>query len=145
VEAVLALPHLELRGLMACRRIMKMWQKCGPISSVCAKLRDELRVQLGEEFCRCFPWECHTIGSSDRRGRDRNPCRDGAFRGTDNGLVPVQITEKDGAVSFAVRVQPRASRDEIAGEWQHALKIRLTAHQWTTARMRLCGGCWRSV
>ncbi|MBZ5697468.1 MAG: DUF167 domain-containing protein [Acidobacteriia bacterium] len=39
----------------------------------------------------------------------------------------VQITEKDGVVSFAVRVQPRASRDEIAGEWQDALKIRLTA------------------
>ena len=30
-------------------------------------------------------------------------------------------------MSFAVRVQPRASRDEIAGEWQDALKIRLTA------------------
>jgi uncharacterized protein len=39
----------------------------------------------------------------------------------------VQITEKDGTVSFAVRVQPRASRDEIAGELQDALKIRLTA------------------
>ena len=39
----------------------------------------------------------------------------------------MRITEKDGAVSFAVRVQPRASRDEIAGEWQDALKIRLTA------------------
>ena len=39
----------------------------------------------------------------------------------------MQITEKNGAVSFAVRVQPRASRDEIAGEWQDALKIRLTA------------------
>ena len=26
-----------------------------------------------------------------------------------------------------MRVQPRASRDEIAGEWQGALKIRLTA------------------
>jgi uncharacterized protein (TIGR00251 family) len=39
----------------------------------------------------------------------------------------VQVREKDGAVSFAVRVQPRASRDEIAGEWQDALKIRLTA------------------
>ena len=35
--------------------------------------------------------------------------------------------EKDGAVIFAVRVQPRASRDEIAGEWQDAIKIRLTA------------------
>ena len=39
----------------------------------------------------------------------------------------MQITGKNGAVSFAVRVQPRASRDEIAGEWQDALKIRLTA------------------
>jgi uncharacterized protein (TIGR00251 family) len=39
----------------------------------------------------------------------------------------VQIAEKDGRVSFAVRVQPRASRDEIVGEYQDALKIRLTA------------------
>ena len=39
----------------------------------------------------------------------------------------MQITEKDDAVSFAVRVQPRASRDEIAGEYQDGLKIRLTA------------------
>ena len=39
----------------------------------------------------------------------------------------MQITEKDGHVTFAVRVQPRASRDEIAGEYQGALKIRLTA------------------
>ena len=39
----------------------------------------------------------------------------------------MQITEKDGAVSFAVRVQPRASRDEITGEYQDGLKIRLTA------------------
>lgn len=39
----------------------------------------------------------------------------------------MQITEKDGALSFTVRVQPRASSDEIAGEWQDGLKIRLTA------------------
>jgi uncharacterized protein len=39
----------------------------------------------------------------------------------------VQITEKDGTVSFAVRVQPRASSDEIVGEHQDGLKIRLTA------------------
>ena len=30
-------------------------------------------------------------------------------------------------VSFAVRAQPRASRDEIVGEFQDGLKIRLTA------------------
>jgi len=39
----------------------------------------------------------------------------------------LRITEKDGVVSFAVRVQPRASRDQIAGEYQGALKVRLTA------------------
>jgi uncharacterized protein len=39
----------------------------------------------------------------------------------------VRITAKDGKVSFVVRVQPRASRDEIVGERQDALKIRLTA------------------
>jgi uncharacterized protein len=39
----------------------------------------------------------------------------------------LQVTEKDGAVSFAVRVQPRARANEIAGEWQGGLKIRLTA------------------
>jgi uncharacterized protein (TIGR00251 family) len=39
----------------------------------------------------------------------------------------VQIASKDGKVSFTVRVQPRASRDEIVGEYQGGLKIRLTA------------------
>ena len=39
----------------------------------------------------------------------------------------MQVTEKDGVVSFSVRVQPRASRDEVVGEYQDALKIRLTA------------------
>jgi uncharacterized protein (TIGR00251 family) len=39
----------------------------------------------------------------------------------------VQIAEQDGAVTFAVRVQPRASRNEIVGEYNDALKVRLTA------------------
>ena len=39
----------------------------------------------------------------------------------------MKIVENDGIVSFTVRVQPRASRDEIAGEYQDGLKIRLTA------------------
>jgi uncharacterized protein (TIGR00251 family) len=39
----------------------------------------------------------------------------------------VKIAEKDGTVDFAVRVQPRAQRDEIVGEYQDGLKIRLTA------------------
>jgi uncharacterized protein (TIGR00251 family) len=39
----------------------------------------------------------------------------------------LQIAEQNGSVSFVVRVQPRASRDEIVGAYQDALKIRLTA------------------
>jgi hypothetical protein len=39
----------------------------------------------------------------------------------------VKIGDKDGKASFVVRVQPRASRDEIVGEYQDGLKIRLTA------------------
>jgi len=35
--------------------------------------------------------------------------------------------EREGAVTFPVRVQPRASKDEIAGEMGGALKVRLRA------------------
>ena len=39
----------------------------------------------------------------------------------------VETHERDGAVIFAARVQPRASKDEIAGEMGGALKVRLRA------------------
>jgi uncharacterized protein (TIGR00251 family) len=39
----------------------------------------------------------------------------------------VEITEKDGAVTFRVRVQPRAARDEVAGEHNGAIKLRISA------------------
>jgi uncharacterized protein len=42
-------------------------------------------------------------------------------------LAAFRITEKDGRVRFAVRVQPRASRNELVGMHGDALKIRLTA------------------
>jgi len=35
--------------------------------------------------------------------------------------------EREGAVTFLVRVQPRASKDESAGEMGGALKVRLRA------------------
>jgi uncharacterized protein len=41
--------------------------------------------------------------------------------------MSLEVVEKNGSVSFLVRVQPRASCDEFAGEYQNALKIRLTA------------------
>jgi uncharacterized protein (TIGR00251 family) len=37
----------------------------------------------------------------------------------------IELRERDGVVSFLVRVQPRAIRNEIDGEWQGALRIRL--------------------
>lgn len=39
----------------------------------------------------------------------------------------IEITERDGAVTFVVRVTPRASRDAVEGEYQGTLKVRLTA------------------
>src|SRR5690242_19432089 len=39
----------------------------------------------------------------------------------------VDVHEKDGAVTFRVGVQPRASRDEAAGEHDGAIKLRITA------------------
>ena len=39
----------------------------------------------------------------------------------------MEIQERDGIVTFAVRVAPRASRDAIEGEHGGALKVRLTS------------------
>jgi len=39
----------------------------------------------------------------------------------------IEAKERDGVVMFAVRVTPRASRNGIEGEYQGALKVRLTA------------------
>jgi uncharacterized protein len=42
-------------------------------------------------------------------------------------MLDIALDEMRGTVSFDVRVQPRASRDEIAGVFEGAMKIRLTA------------------
>ncbi|MDQ3088173.1 MAG: DUF167 domain-containing protein [Acidobacteriota bacterium] len=39
----------------------------------------------------------------------------------------IQFTEKDGGLTFNVRVVPRASKSEIVGEHDGALKIRLAS------------------
>jgi uncharacterized protein (TIGR00251 family) len=39
----------------------------------------------------------------------------------------LEVSERDGSVVLAVRVQPRASKDEVAGEMGGALKVRLRA------------------
>ncbi len=41
--------------------------------------------------------------------------------------MAIEINEQRGALVFRVRVQPRASRDSVGGEWEGALKVRLTA------------------
>jgi uncharacterized protein (TIGR00251 family) len=39
----------------------------------------------------------------------------------------IEVRDIPGGASFSVRVQPRAGRDEIAGEWQGALRVKLSA------------------
>jgi uncharacterized protein (TIGR00251 family) len=39
----------------------------------------------------------------------------------------IEVRESAAGVSFSVRVQPRARRSEITGEWEGALRVRLTA------------------
>jgi uncharacterized protein (TIGR00251 family) len=39
----------------------------------------------------------------------------------------IQYSEKDRGLMFAVRIVPRASRTEIAGEYNGALRIRIAA------------------
>lgn len=39
----------------------------------------------------------------------------------------MKIDERHGAVTFLIRVIPRASRNAIEGEYRDALKVRLTA------------------
>ena len=39
----------------------------------------------------------------------------------------LDVQEREGAVTFSMKVQPRASKDEIAGEMGGALKVRLRA------------------
>ena len=42
-------------------------------------------------------------------------------------MTPLLVREEAGRVRFSVRVQPRASRDEVSGVYGDALKIRLAA------------------
>ena len=39
----------------------------------------------------------------------------------------IEYAEKDGAITFSVRVVPRASRSEIVGEHDGALRVRIAA------------------
>ena len=39
----------------------------------------------------------------------------------------MKIADKNGKVTFVIRVQPRASSDEIVGEYHEGLKIRVAA------------------
>jgi len=39
----------------------------------------------------------------------------------------IRYSEKDRALTFAVRVVPRASRSEVAGEYNGALRVRIAA------------------
>jgi uncharacterized protein (TIGR00251 family) len=42
-------------------------------------------------------------------------------------MMTLRVDEREGAVRFAVRAQPRASRSEVVGEHGDALRVRLAA------------------
>jgi hypothetical protein len=48
-------------------------------------------------------------------------------KGPEAQAEAVELMERSGAVALRVRVQPRASREEIAGAREGALVVRLTA------------------
>jgi uncharacterized protein (TIGR00251 family) len=71
-------------------------------------------------------------GSGDSRGRIASNGTSGSASGATSGAESgagqqLDIVAKDGCVVFQVRVQPRASRDEVAGVVEGALKIRIQA------------------
>jgi uncharacterized protein (TIGR00251 family) len=43
------------------------------------------------------------------------------------GLLEISEDQAKGTVTFSVRVQPRASKNELVGPWAGALKVRLCA------------------
>lgn len=57
----------------------------------------------------------------------------------------IEIRDCEGGLSFLVRVQPRASRDEIDAEWQGALRIRLSVPPVDGRAKRLSAASWRII
>lgn len=53
--------------------------------------------------------------------------------------MPPWLTPAEGGVTVALYVQPRASRNEIAGEQGGELKVRLTSPPVEGAANKLCG------
>ena len=51
-------------------------------------------------------------------------------------LFLIRFTEKNNAIYFTVRVVPRASKSEIAGEMGGALKVRIARRRLTARQMR---------
>jgi uncharacterized protein (TIGR00251 family) len=56
----------------------------------------------------------------------------------DSGTTSLKITETGEGVTFAVHVQPRASRNELCGLQGEELKLRLTSPPVDDAANRLC-------
>ena len=72
---------------------------------------------------RVIPLARHDRHHADRRLVSDRPDSEIAR----NSVTAVRVTSAGGRVRFSVRVQPRASNNEIAGVHGDALKVRLTA------------------
>src|SRR5262249_1919085 len=80
-------------------------------------------------LARSFDGHVSRFRSGHRGRRQRGPRRYRPFRRTRARLrsAVLEIREQNGSTVFVVRVQPRASKDEISGVIDGALKIRLRA------------------
>ncbi len=60
-EAILRLPHLELRGLMGVPPYFDNPEEARPYFRHLRELRDAARASWEMKSCPCFPWACRTI------------------------------------------------------------------------------------
>jgi len=87
VEAVLRMPHLELRGLMGVPPYFADAELVRPYFAGCVHCAMRCGRNSAEKFCRSFQRGCRMISRSPSKRRNRDPRRDGPVRRTKEGLA----------------------------------------------------------
>src|SRR5262249_5081517 len=100
-----------------------------PLFSAVARNAGHRGAGVRTDIAGAFDGHVARFRGGDRGRRERSARRDRDLRRPSEvlGKKMLDVVEREGVVTFAVRVQPRASRDEIAGELDGALKVRLLA------------------
>ena len=125
-ESIAQLQNLDLLGLMTIPPYFDEPEQVRPYFRRLRELRDQVGTQLKSPLMVLSMGMSHDFEIASRGRRNRNSRRHGPFWRAQQESV-IEVSERDGSIVFAVRVTPRTSRDAIEGEYQGALKIRLTA------------------